>query len=226
MAVASAIAAFRAGVGQDFDACVASEVNLANDPIPQHLHDRDNPVDPVGRSVNPAASDRPCTEPPKSRSVSTRALVGLATAIAIAGCGATDKTTATTAADTHRSSPPAWQHGTPPPKVTPALISQAGYGLTAANANLATVDEVFGAVAANVHVNPSAKALNDQYARFGRCMGQYLKIHNLGQELALLVAYNRKDRRAQPAVEQASSVCAGSAAEPDTSYKQSLKANP
>ena len=98
--------------------------------------------------------------------------------------------------------------------------------MTAANANLGTVDEVFGAVAANVHVNPSAKALNDQYARFGRCMGEYLKNHNLGQELALLVAYNRKDRRAQSAVEKASSVCAGSAAAPDTSYKQSLKANP
>ena len=205
---------------------MASEVNLANDAIPQRLDDRENPVDPVGRSVNQAASDRPWTEPRTLRSVSTRALVGLATAMAIAGCGATDKTTATTAADTHRSSPPAWQHGTPPPSVTPALISQPGYGLTPANANLGTVDEVFGAVAANVHVNPSAKALNDQYARFGRCMGEYLKIHNLGQELALLVAYNRKDQRAQSQVEKASSVCAGSAAAPDTSYKQSLKANP
>ena len=226
MALASAIAAFPAGIGQGFDTRVASEVNLANDPIPERLHDREDPVDPVGRAVNQAASDRPCTEPPKSRSVSTRALVGLATAIAIAGCGATDKTTATTASDTNRSSPLTWQHGTPAPRVTRALINQPGDGLTPANANLGTVDEVFGAVAANVHVNPSAKALNDQYARFGRCMGEYLKIHNLGQELALLVAYNRKDLRAQSAVEKASSVCAGSAAEPDTSYKQSLKANP
>jgi hypothetical protein len=226
MAPASAIAAFLAGIGQDFDTRVASAVNLANDPIPQRLHDRENPVGPVGRAVNQAASDRPRPEASKSRFASTRALVGLATTIAIAGCGATDKTTATTAADTDRSSPPAWQHGTPPPKVTRALISQPGYGLTPGNANLGTVDEVFGAVAANVHVNPSGKALNDQYTRFGRCMGEYLKIHNLGQELALLVAYNRKDQGAQSAVEKASSVCAGSAAEPDTSYKQSLKANP
>jgi hypothetical protein len=159
--------------------------------------------------------------------MSTRALWGLAAAIAIAGCGATKTTTATTAttaAATSRTSAPAWERGTRPPKVT--LISQGGHGLTAANANLGTVDEVFGAVAANVYVNPSAKTLNDQYARFGRCMGEYLKIHNLGHELALLAAYNRKDRRAQSVVEKASSVCAGSAAAPDVSYKQSLKANP
>jgi hypothetical protein len=44
MALASAIAAFLAGIGQDFDTRVASAVNLANDPIPQRLHDRENPV--------------------------------------------------------------------------------------------------------------------------------------------------------------------------------------
>ena len=116
--------------------------------------------------------------------------------IAIAGCGATRTTTATTAtraAAASLSSSPAWEHGTPPPKVTPALIGQAGYGLTTANANLGTVDEVCGAVPANVHVNPSAKALDDQYARFGRCMAEQMKIHDLGHELALLIAYNRKD---------------------------------
>lgn len=106
------------------------------------------------------------------------------------------------------------------------MISQAGYGLTTANANLGTVDEVFGAVAANVHVNPSANALNDQYARFGRCMAEQMKIHDLGHELALLVAYNRKDRRVQTAVEKASSVCAGLAITPNANYKQSLKTNP
>jgi hypothetical protein len=74
-------------------------------------------------------------------------------------------------------------------------------------------------------VDPSAKALNDQYARFGRCIGEYLKIHDLGHELALLVAYDRRDPRAQAAVEKSSSVCAGVAAAPDASYKQSLKAN-
>jgi hypothetical protein len=57
-------------------------------------------------------------------------------------------------------------------------------------------------------------------------MGEYLKIHNLGHELALLVAYDRRDQRAQAAVEKASLVCAGVAAAPDASYKQSLKANP
>jgi hypothetical protein len=35
MALASAIAAFPAGIGQDIDTRMASEVNLANDPIPQ-----------------------------------------------------------------------------------------------------------------------------------------------------------------------------------------------
>ena len=152
--------------------------------------------------------------------------MGLAGAIAIAGCGATRTATATTAAATSRSSVPAWERGTPAPKVTPALITQAGYELTAANANLGTIDEVFGAVPANVPVNPSAKALNDQYARFGRCMGEYLKIHDRGHELALLVAYNSKDRRVQAAVEKASSVCEGLAIAPDASYKQSLQANP
>jgi hypothetical protein len=228
MAPANAVAALPAGIGHDLDARVASEVDLANDPIPEHLRDREPLVDPVGRSVNQAASDRRCTELRSSRFVSTRALVGLATAIAVAGCGAatTTATTATTAAATHRSSPPAWRHGTPPPKLTPALINQAGYGLTAANTNLGTVDEVFWAVAASVHVNPSANALNEQYARFGRCTGEYLKNDNPGQELALLAAYSHKDQRAQSAVEKASSVCAASAAAPDPSYKQSLKANP
>lgn len=170
------------------------------------------------------------TEPYGATFVTTRAFVGLAGAIAIAGCGATKSTTATTpttaAAPTNQSVARAWERGTPAPKVTPALIRQAGSGLTVANANLGTVDEVFGAVPAKVHVNPSAKALNDQYARFGRCMGEYLKIHDLGHELALLVAYNRKDRHVQAVVEKASSVCEGLAIAPDASYKQSLKANP
>ena len=187
----------------------------------------DRPERRMGRAVSQAASDRRCAALRTLRLVSTRALVGLA--IAIAGCGATKTmttTTATTVAATNRTSAPAWERGAPPPEVTPALIGQAGQGLTAANASLGTVDEVFGAVAANVHVNPSAKALNGQYARFGRCMGEYLKVHNLGHELALLVAYDGKDRRTQVAVEKASSVCAGSAAAPDASYNQSLKANP
>jgi hypothetical protein len=97
-------------------------------------------------------------------------------------------------ASTTGASTPAWQPGTAAPRVTASLIAQAGHGLTVANANLGTVDEVFGAVPAAVHVNPSAKALNDRYARFGRCMGAYMKIHDLGHELALLVAFNRKDR--------------------------------
>jgi hypothetical protein len=162
--------------------------------------------------------------------VTTRAFLGLAGAIAIAGCGATKSTTATipttAAAPTNQAAPPTWERGTPAPEVTPALIRHAGFGLTVANANVGTVDEVLGAVPANVHVTPSARTLNDQYARFGRCMGEDLKIHDLGHELALLVAYKRKDRLVQAAVEKASSVCEGLAIAPDASYEQSLKANP
>jgi hypothetical protein len=112
------------------------------------------------------------------------------------------------------------------PKVTAALIAQVGNGLTQANTSLGTVDEVFGAAAANAHVNPSAKTLNGQYARFGRCMGEYMRIHDPGHELAVLIAYSRKDRGAQAAVEKASTVCAGVAIAPDARYKQSLEANP
>jgi len=183
----------------------------------------------VGRAIGQAATGRPCTEPRTRRFTLTRAFVGLFGAIAIAGCGATNTTPttkATTAAATGRSSASAWEPGTPPPKVTPVLISQAGYGLTTANANLGTVDEVFGAVPANVHVNPSAKALNGQYARFGRCMAEHMKIHDLGHELALLIAYNQGNLTLQAAVEKASSVCTGLAITPNANYRQSLRANP
>jgi hypothetical protein len=47
-------------------------------------------------------------------------------------------------------------------------------------------------VPADIHVNRSAKTLNDQYARFGRCMAEHTHIHDVGHELARLVAYNRK----------------------------------
>ena len=79
---------------------------------------------------------------------------------------------------------------------------------------------------AAVHVNPSAKTLNDQYARFGRCTAEDMKIHDLGHELALLVAYNRNDRTVQAAVEQASKACAGLVITADANFKKSLKANP
>jgi hypothetical protein len=160
--------------------------------------------------------------------MSGRVLVGIIAASALAGCGGagTKPVTTKTAASTSGSSLPAWQPGTPAPKVTAALIGQAGYGLDQANTSLGTVDEVFGAVPAAVHVNPSAKTLNDQYARFGRCMAEDMKIHDLGHELALLVAYNRNDHTVQAAVEQASKVCAGLVITPDANFKQSLKANP
>jgi len=157
-----------------------------------------------------------------------RALVGIIAASVLAGCGGagTKTVTAKTAASTSGSSIPAWQAGTPAPKVTAALIAQAGYGLNQANTSLGRVDEVFGSVPADVRVNPSAKTLNDQYARFGRCMAEQMKIHDLGHELALLVAYNRNDHGVQAAVETASTVCAGIVITPDANYKQSLKANP
>jgi hypothetical protein len=81
-------------------------------------------------------------------------------------------------------------------------------------------------VPADVRVNPSAKTLNDQYARFGRCMAEHLHIHDVGRELALLAAYNRKDQATQAAVEAASSVCQGFAVAPNAAYKESLKTNP
>ena len=158
-----------------------------------------------------------------------RALVACIGAVVIAGCGggtSGTNTRRTKAASAQRSSRSGWQAGTPAPKVTPALIAQAGHGLTPANTNLGTVDEVFGSVPADTRVNPSAKRLNDQDARFGRCMGEYMRIHDLGHELALLAAYNRKDRALQAAVEKASSVCEGYAITPNTSYRQSLKTNP
>jgi hypothetical protein len=162
------------------------------------------------------------------RRIQAPGIVGSLLALIVAGCGnrATQSAVATTKTSTSRPSAAAWQPGTPAPTLTPALIAHAGYGLNQANANLGTVDEVFGSMAADVQVDPSAKTLNDQYARFGRCMGEYMKIHDLAHELALLVAYNREDRVAQAAVEKASSVCAGDAITPDAAYKQSLKANP
>ena len=164
--------------------------------------------------------------------ISPWAVAGLVAAIVLAGCGATQATTATTgppataATATRRSSPPDWERGTPLPKVTPTLMRQAGHGLTATDANLGTVDEAIGALSANVHVNPSAKTLNNQYARFGRCIAEQMKVHDLGHELVLLIAYDRKDHTLQAAVEKASSACAGLAITPDANYKQSLKANP
>ena len=79
---------------------------------------------------------------------------------------------------------------------------------------------------ADVHMSQSSKTLNEQYARFGRCTGEHMRIHDLGHELALLVACKQTDRTVQAAVEKASSVCEGLAITPDASYKQSPKANP
>lgn len=157
----------------------------------------------------------------------SRAFAGIVVLIAVAGCGGATKTaTQTTSASSSGSPPAAWQPGTPMPRVTPALIAGAGYGLTQANTNLGTVDEVFGSVVANVHVNASAKTLDDQHARFGRCMGEQMRIHDLGHELALLIAYTRKDRAVQAPVEKASTICEGSAITPDASYKESLRTDP
>jgi hypothetical protein len=155
-------------------------------------------------------------------------VVGAFLAVILAACGSsgTESASLTTKASTSRPAAPAWQPGPLAPKITVDLITQAGHGLTAGTARLGTVDEVFGAVAAGAQVNPSAKTFNDQYARFGRCMGEYMKIHDLGHELALLVAYNHKDRLAQATVEKASTVCADNAITPDAAYKQSLKVNP
>jgi hypothetical protein len=59
---------------------------------------------------------------------------------------------------------------------------------------------LFGSVPADVRVNPSAKTLNDQYTRFGRCMAEHMRM--------------------------ASSLCEGVAITPDANYQRSLKANP
>lgn len=153
--------------------------------------------------------------------------VGICVALLPTACGGGATNSATVKpAVANRSSVPAWRPGMLAPKITAVLIARAGYGLTEANTNLGTVDEVFGSVPADVHVNPSAKTLNDQYARFGRCMGEHMRIHDVGRELALLVAYNRKDPATQAAVEEASSVCEGIAITPTASYRQSLSTNP
>jgi hypothetical protein len=156
------------------------------------------------------------------------ALIGLLLALFLGGCGGGGSKTviAQPAASTTGPSAPAWRSGTPRTKITAALIAQAGYGLTEANTNRGTVDEVFGSVPANVHVNPSAKTLDDQYARFGRCIAEHMRIHDIGHELALLVSYNRKDPATQAAVEEESSICEGFAITPNASYRESLKVNP
>jgi hypothetical protein len=154
------------------------------------------------------------------------ATVSLALLVWGCGAGATKSGSVTVTESARRSSGLAWEPGTTPPKVTAGLIAQAGYGLTAANANLGTVDEVIGSVSADTHVDPSTKPLDDEYARFGRCMAEQLKIHDVGHELALLVAYNRKDHTVQAAVEKESAVCEGFAITPDANYQQSLATNP
>jgi hypothetical protein len=159
-------------------------------------------------------------------------LAGVSLVLLVAGCaGKVTKARSVSATEAaSRSSAPAWHAGTTPPKPTVTLIAQAGHGLSPANTNLGTVDEVLGSMVADVQVNPSTKRLNDQYARIGRCIGEQLTIHDLGHELALIVAYNRRapaaDEAAQAAVEKASTVCAGDTITPDASYRQSLATNP
>ena len=112
------------------------------------------------------------------------------------------------------------------PEVTAALIAQAGYGLTQSNTSLGTVDEVFGSVTAGVHVNPSAKNLNAQYARFGRCMAEHLEDPRSRARIGAPDRLQPEKPGVQAAVEKASTICEGSAIAPDASYKQSLKDNP
>jgi hypothetical protein len=57
-------------------------------------------------------------------------------------------------------------------------------------------------------------------------MAEHMKIHDLGHELALLIAYNQGNLTLQAAVEKASSVCTGLAITPNANYRQSLRANP
>ncbi len=156
-----------------------------------------------------------------------KALFWIAGSIAIAACGGATKTVMeTTGASPSGSSAPAWQPGTPQPKLTEAQIAQAGSGLSKASASLGTVDEVLGSMAAGAHVDPSAKALDDQYARFGRCIGEQIGIHDRQHELALVIAYDRKQPAAQQAVEKESGICSGLQITHDHSYQQSLTANP
>jgi hypothetical protein len=73
---------------------------------------------------------------------------GAVLAVAVSGCGggAAKTIPAKAAAPASGSSTPTWQPGTPTPKITAGLSAQAGDGLTPANANLGSVDEVFGSV--------------------------------------------------------------------------------
>jgi hypothetical protein len=83
---------------------------------------------------------------------------------------------------------------------------------------------VLGSVPAGVDVDPSAKTLDDQYARFGRRVGEQIGIHDV--KLALFIAYNRRARAALQAVEKASATCEGLHIARDPAYNQSLGANP
>jgi hypothetical protein len=87
-------------------------------------------------------------------------VAGVVLAVLLAGCGGAGKATPTAKkpAPARRPSVAAWQPGTPAPKVTPALITQAEHGLTDANTNLGTVDEVFGSVPAKRSCGPLCEA--------------------------------------------------------------------
>jgi hypothetical protein len=60
----------------------------------------------------------------------------------------------------------------------------------------------------------------------GAWASEQMRIHDLGHELALLVAYNQKNRDAQAAVERESATCEGFAITPDARWRESLKTNP
>lgn len=112
------------------------------------------------------------------------------------------------------------------PKLAETQLALAEHGLTEANANPGTDDEVLGSVPAGVDINPSAKTLGDQYARFDRCMAEHIGIHNSEHQLALLITYNRRARDALQTVETASMACKGLQIARGPEYNQSLKANP
>jgi len=170
---------------------------------------------------------------------SVKRVIGLVVAVlALAGCGgsatktvtATKTTNAATAAGSAAASPvasaPSWQPGTPEPDLTDPQIAQAGHGLNSSTAFIGSEDEVLGSLGSGASVNAASNTINAGAERFGRCIAEQIGIHDASHEIALLIAYNRRDSGALQAIGKATGTCVGLKVTHAASYEQSLKSNP
>jgi hypothetical protein len=144
-------------------------------------------------------------------------LIGLFLAFLLGRCGGSGSKTVTAqpAASTGELPAPAWKSAPSAPKLTAALIAQAGYGLTRANTTPGTVDEVFGSVTANVHVHPSGKTLNDQYAPIRSMHGRAHADPRPGPRGSAPGRLSPERPGSSAAVEKASLICTGLAITPE-----------